>query len=223
MENNHNVTSGVFGLFGAGGFGREVMPFAKASLNTQGFSVSDIFFVEDKPSKSIINNYDVISESDFFSIPNNLKLFNVTIANASLREQISKYCIEGGATPAPLISKNTEIYDCNFIGLAPIICGFVSITSNVKIGDFFHANIYSYVAHDCVIGNYVTFAPNVHCNGNVHIGDFAYIGAGAVIKPGSRDKPLTIGKGAIVGMGAVVTKDVPPFTTVIGNPARPLI
>jgi acetyltransferase-like isoleucine patch superfamily enzyme len=97
------------------------------------------------------------------------------------------------------------------------------ITSNVKIGKFFHANIYSYVEHDCVIGDYVTFAPSVRCNGNVHIQDHAYIGAGAVIKQGSLAEPLVIGKGAVVGMGAVVTKSVPPYVTVVGNPARPLV
>ena len=84
-------------------------------------------------------------------------------------------------------------------------------------------NIYAYIAHDCVIGDYVTFAPNVHCNGNVHVHDHAYIGTGAIIKQGTTSKPLVIGEGAVVGMGAVVTKDVPPFTTVIGNPAKPYI
>jgi acetyltransferase-like isoleucine patch superfamily enzyme len=43
----------------------------------------------------------------------------------------------------------------------------------------------------------------------------ASIGANATILPG-----LTIGEGAIVGAGAVVTKDVPPHTLVVGNPAR---
>jgi len=43
----------------------------------------------------------------------------------------------------------------------------------------------------------------------------ASIGANATILPG-----LTIGEGAIVGAGAVVTKDVPPRTLVVGNPAR---
>jgi acetyltransferase-like isoleucine patch superfamily enzyme len=92
----------------------------------------------------------------------------------------------------------------------------------VKIGKFFHANLFSYVAHDCTIGDYVTFAPNVACNGNVMIGDHAYIGTGAVLKQGTREAPLRIGEGAVVGMGAVVTKDVAPFTTVVGNPARVL-
>ena len=88
------------------------------------------------------------------------------------------------------------------------------------IGTHFHANIYSYVAHDCVIGDYVTFAPRVSCNGNVHIEDDVYIGTGAVIEQGTPDKPLVIGKGATIGMGAVVTKDVPPGAVVVGNPAR---
>ena len=83
---------------------------------------------------------------------------------------------------------------------------FVSITSNIKIGKCFHANLYSYVEHDCIIGDFVTFALGVKCNGNIHIHDHAYIGAGAMIKQGTPDQPLVIGEGAIVGMGAVVTK-----------------
>jgi acetyltransferase-like isoleucine patch superfamily enzyme len=95
------------------------------------------------------------------------------------------------------------------------------ITSNTQIGKFFHSNLSSYVAHDCVIGDYVTFAPNVQCNGNVQVEDGAYVGAGAIIKQGTINNPIVIGKGAIVGMGAVVTKNVEPFTTVVGNPAKP--
>jgi acetyltransferase-like isoleucine patch superfamily enzyme len=78
--------------------------------------------------------------------------------------------------------------------------------------------LYSYVEHDCVIGDFVTFAPAVCCNGAVEIGDGAYIGANAVIRQG-----LSIGKNAVIGMGAVVTKDVPAGETWVGNPARPII
>lgn len=46
----------------------------------------------------------------------------------------------------------------------------------------------------------------------------AWIGLGATIHQG-----VVIGKNAVVGMGAVVTRDVPPNTTVVGNPARPLV
>lgn len=51
--------------------------------------------------------------------------------------------------------------------------------------------------------------------GKVVIQDKAWIGLNAIILKG-----VTIGEGAIVGAGSVVSKDVPPFTIVAGNPAR---
>jgi hypothetical protein len=49
----------------------------------------------------------------------------------------------------------------------------------------------------------------------VKISDRVWIGLNAIILKG-----VTIGEGAIVGAGSVVTKDVPPYTIVAGNPAR---
>jgi len=109
------------------------------------------------------------------------------------------------------------------IGEGAILSPFVTLTSNIRIGKHFQANLYSYVEHDCVIGDYVTFAPGVKCNGNVVIEDHAYIGTGAIIKQGQTNCPIVIGRGAVVGMGAVVTKSVAPGVTVVGNPARPIV
>lgn len=51
----------------------------------------------------------------------------------------------------------------------------------------------------------------------VKIQDKVWIGFNAIILKG-----VTIGEGAVVGAGAVVTKDVPAYTVVAGNPARPI-
>ena len=50
---------------------------------------------------------------------------------------------------------------------------------------------------------------------SVVIGDYAWIGGGAILLPG-----VTIGEGAVVGAGSVVSKDVPPYSVALGNPAR---
>lgn len=214
----------IFGLYGAGGFGREVMPFvvqqASNLLGPDDSSEVSICFVETQNLRSEVNGIPVLSEASFLGLGHHEKYFNVAISDSRARESIARKLIGHGARPLTLTAPDATIYTGNFIGEGAIICSKCTITSNVSIGKFFHLNIYSYVAHDCVIGDYVTFAPNVHCNGNVHIGNHAYIGTGAILRQGASDKPLVIGEGAVVGMGAVVTKDVPPFTTVVGNPAR---
>ncbi len=51
--------------------------------------------------------------------------------------------------------------------------------------------------------------------GDTNIGHDVWIGNRATILPG-----ITVGNGAVIGTGAVVSKDVPPFAIVVGNPAR---
>lgn len=50
---------------------------------------------------------------------------------------------------------------------------------------------------------------------SVTVGNHAWVSSHAIVLPG-----VTIGEGAVVAAGAVVTRDVPPFTIVGGNPAR---
>lgn len=213
----HRPTPQIVGLFGGGGFAREVMPLARHALPS-----ARAFFVEREPGAREVNGLPVVSEDEFFAMDCATRFFNVAIADSRLRERITTECMARGAQPLLLRAENSTVYDANDIGPGAILCAYSTVTSNARIGRFFHANLYSYVAHDCVIGDFVTFAPQVHCNGHVHIRDHAYIGTGAVLRHGTPSRPLVIGEGAVVGMGAVVTKDVPAFTTVVGNPARPL-
>ena len=220
-------TAEIYGIIGAGGFGREVMPVARqmvASLNDSNSKEYElVFVVENLKETIVVNGHKVIDESDFFNMESSNKYFNIAIADYKTRERISKKMIDSNIQPFTIKASNSVIFDNNDIGEGAILCPFTTITSNAKIGRFFHSNIYSYVAHDCVIGDFVTFAPSVHCNGKVVIEDYAYIGTGVVIKQGTNESPIIIGKGSVVGMGAVVTKSVPPFTTVIGSPAVELI
>lgn len=212
----------LYGIVGAGGFGREVMPVALDMLTIASpRSDFEIVFVVESGDTLPVNGHRVISADEFLT-SNREKYFNIAIADYQARERIAKAFTAAGASPFSISAPNSVLMSGNVIGEGAILCPFTTITSNTKIGRFFHSNLYSYVAHDCTIGDFVTFAPRVQCNGRVVVEDYAYIGTGSIIRQGTEAKPIVIGHGAVVGMGSVVTKSVAPFTTVIGNPAAPM-
>ncbi len=84
--------------------------------------------------------------------------------------------------------------------------GTITIGSNVAIGP--HVKVFA-GGHDYNTLNLADTA------GPVVIGDFAWIGGNSTILPG-----VHIGEGAVIGAGSVVTRDIPPYTIAVGNPAR---
>jgi sugar O-acyltransferase (sialic acid O-acetyltransferase NeuD family) len=203
-----------FGLVGAGGFGREVMALAQLADHHS-------VFVESEPTHAAVNGHPCVSVEEFLQSAGRLE-FNIAIADSAVRARLAEHLEAHGATPRGIRARSAVVLGSCTIGAGEILCDFAMVSANSEVGAYFHANYYSYVAHDCVIGNFVTLAPRASVNGNVWLGDHVYVGAGAIIKQGTAANPLKIGEGAIIGMGAVVTKNVEPHTTVVGNPARPL-
>jgi sugar O-acyltransferase (sialic acid O-acetyltransferase NeuD family) len=212
----------LYAVYGASGYGREVMPLARAQLDPLGVPPDRLVFVDDTPPASVLNGHRVLTYDEFLAADASDRLVALAISNGTIRATLATKCDSNGVRPWSVRAQNVVVMDSVAVGDGAILCPFVTLTSNIRVGRHFHANLYSYVAHDCKIGDFVTFAPGVHCNGNVVVEDHAYIGAGAILRQGQPHQSLVIGRGAIVGMGAVVTKDVPPGVTVVGNPARPL-
>jgi len=200
------------GIYGCGGMGRELLFIAR-----QQYPELEIVFVEDMEHGSSIFGVPVIRFSDLTAGD----LYILSMGNGRIRRLLDAKCASYGLVAASLFAPSfIREYDVA-IGEGAVFCHHTMATVSLKIGKQFQCNRYSYVSHDCVIGDYVTFSPRVSCNGNVHIEDDVFIGSGAVIRNGTPDKPIVIGTGAVVGMGAIVTGDVAPGVTVVGCPARP--
>ncbi len=116
--------------------------------------------------------------------------------------------IEKGA----MFSSYLTIGDNSGIGINAKIYGEVCIGNNVMMGP------------DCVIytRNHEYSNINIPMNEQgfskskkVVIGDDVWICGQVIILPG-----VTVGNHSIIGAGSVVTKDVPPFAIVAGNPAK---
>jgi len=113
------------------------------------------------------------------------------------------------------------------VGEATMIGSGVVIDDHCKLGKHVSLQSRAYIPTNTVIEDDVFIAPCV-CFTNdkymgrgdidlkgAHVGPGARIGANATILPG-----LTIGKESVIGAGSVVTKNVPPYAVVIGNPAK---
>lgn len=84
-------------------------------------------------------------------------------------------------------------------------------TGTTTIGDNCTFLAYAHVAHDCVLGNNVTFANNVMIGGHVTIGDSVIIGGGGAVHQFCR-----VGHHAFVGGLAALVHDLIPFGSAIG-------
>jgi len=207
-------------IAGASGFAAELTEYIEDNnkLNDIHVNIEGYLDINDLEYNRYHFSFPFLGNEREFDFNKNSKVL-IPVSNNILRSELFNYFKSKDCLLPSFIHRSCFISKSSNISEGAILCPFVTITSNAKIGIGFHANIYSYIAHDCVIGDFVTFAPSVKCNGNVEIGDNVYIGTGVIIKQGKNNRPLKIGKNVIISAGAVVTKSVPDDTTVFGNPA----
>lgn len=200
----------LIGVYGVSGCGRGVMPLVRVQ-----YPGATLVFIDDGQPAGAMNGHSITDWTGFLELPARERAVCLAIASGNVRESLAQRCDAAGIPLVEARAASVVQMDDVRVGDGACLSPFVTLTSNIRIGRAFHANLYSYIEHDCTVGDFVTLAPGAKVNGNVTLGDHTYIGSNAVIRQG-----LTIGAGAIVGMGAVVTRDVAPGTTVIGNPAR---
>lgn len=108
-------------------------------------------------------------------------------------------------------------WDSARIGRGVVLCANTVGTVDVELGDFSMVNLACTLGHGARLGRGCVLNPTVNVSGGVTLEDGVLVGTGAQIL-----QYLTVGEDATVGAGALVSKDVPPQTTVVGVPAKPL-
>lgn len=141
----------------------------------------------------------------------------------------------------------SALVETSEIGAETRIWAFAHILSGARIGRDANICDHVFVENDVVLGDRVTVKSGVQLWDGIRVEDDVFIGPNAAFAndafPRSKQRPseflrttlrsgcsigagatilggITVGASAMVGAGAVVTRDVPPFAVVTGNPAR---
>lgn len=200
-------------IVGAGGHGREVLQALRAALR-DGANLEFCGFFDDRPDLDLLQRIDAphlgpVAEAQDF--PGGCYL---GLGGGELKQRLGE-----GVRPAPpLVHPQADVGDDVTLGEGTILFAQATVTTHIALGRHVHIGRGAAVGHDTVMDDFVSVMPLASISGDVRLGARAFVGTGALVRQG-----LEIGADAVVGMGSVVLANVPAATTVVGNPARPIV
>lgn len=200
-------------IVGAGGLGRDTESYARTDV-ALGRDWSLRGYLDTRPD--VLDKFDMdlrVVGNPLSYVPQKDDSFIVAIGEAALKRQLVAPLIEKGAR---FITFRPNMHCGSRCRLGRSVFGFhCTLSSDVTVGDFAYIGTDTIIGHDSIVCDYAHVGMRCFIGGRVKIGEGATIHPMATIVA-----DVSIGEGAVVAAGAVVFGSVPPYTTVLGNPAR---
>lgn len=200
-------------IVGAGGYAKSVLD----SVDHMNFEM--VGYLDDvKPKGADHQGYPVLGNTiDCLEHPEEYVYF-VAIGNNSKRKDWFDKLKERNLSLINVIDKSALVSRAATIGEGSFIGKLAILNHGSSVGDNCVINTRALVEHGCHIKDHVNISTNATLNGDVICEEGSFIGSGTVI-----NGQLSIGTWALVGSGAVVIKNVKPYTTVVGVPAKEIV
>ena len=204
-------------IYGAGGFGREVLTLVR-DINRAEERYNIVGFFDDGvPKGTEVNGLPLLGAmEDLNAWPTEIAVA-VAVGTPAVKKQIVERITNALVTFPTLIHPSVMIGDSERvrIGQGSVLCAANILTTDIRVGRFVILNLACTVGHDVVIGDFAAFMPSCNISGEVTVGEGVYGGTGAKII-----NQVSSGDFAVIGAGAVVVRDLPPHCTAVGVPAR---
>ncbi len=204
-------------IAGAGSFGREVWQWAE-HIPLRNKSWDSVVFINDldtseKIAESQIDCPIISNIDDYSPLENDVVVCAVGTPEGKLN--IVKRLNEKNVEFTNIIHPTVIISSGVQLGVGIVLCPYTVVSVNAQLGDHIAVNICSTIGHDSRIGAGTVISAHCDISGFCELGESVFLGSGARLLPNSK-----VGAFATVGAGCVVLKEVEPYKTVAGIPAR---
>lgn len=203
-------------IFGAGGFGREVLQLVRDINEVAPTWNCDGFLVDARYAKGgYVQGLPILGDLAWLRQNPEVHIAIAVGAPASKREIVMRIRRDFENPFATLVHPRAWVGQHVVVGEGSILCAGSLITTDIRIGSHVHVNIGATIGHDAILDDFVTLNPSVNVSGNVRLEEGVEVGTSSVLIPKS-----VVGAWSIIGAGSVVTKSLPSNVTAVGTPAK---
>ena len=206
-------------IVGAGGFGREVLQWARDAWPEHASRIAGFLSAERDRLTCHEGSLAILADPDRYE-PQAGDALLLAIGIPIVRRQVAESLTSRGATFLTLVHPTAIVVPTAAIGEGSIICPYAIVSDSARVGAFVLMNYHSSLGHDASAGDYAVLSPYATLGGNAHIGDDVFMGLHASVGPGRR-----VGACSKVSANSCALSDAPAESIIYGAPGRvgPLI
>jgi len=201
-------------IVGAGGFGREVLQWARESWPDHVSLIGG--FLSDDPQRldGFATDVGILSTvRDYQPVKGDYLLLGIGVPY--LRRSVAELLVARQARFLTLVHPQAIVAPTASIGDGVIICPFAIVSDSASLGRFVLANYHASLGHDAVAGDFVVLSPYATLGGGARVEDDVFLGLHASIGPGK-----TVGARSKVSANSCVLSSSPADSIVFGVPGR---
>jgi sugar O-acyltransferase (sialic acid O-acetyltransferase NeuD family) len=206
-------------IVGAGGFGREVLQWARDAWADRARVIAGFLSAERNHLGGHEDHPGIVASPAEFE-PESGDGFLLAIGIPETRRRVAEVLKARGATFLTLAHPTAIIAPTARIGAGSILCPYSIVSDAATIGECVLMNYHSSLGHDASAGDYAVLSPYAALGGHAHVAEDVFLGMHASVGPGRR-----IGARSKVSANSCALSDAPPESIVYGAPGRvgPLI
>jgi sugar O-acyltransferase (sialic acid O-acetyltransferase NeuD family) len=201
-------------IVGAGGFGREVLNWARNAWPADNGLIAGFLSADRHAHKGSPFPLPIIDSPDDYR-PQAGDACLLAIGIPRIRRAVADSLHDRGVQFLTLIHPSAIVAPSASIGPGSIICPHVIVSDQASLGRCVLMNYHSSIGHDASVGDFGVLSPYATLGGHAHIHEDVFMGLHATVGPGK-----TVGARSKISANSCALADAPPDSIIYGSPGR---